>query len=217
MIRIQVKICCISSIEESALAIRCGADAVGLVADMPSGPGVISNELIRTIAATIPDSVDSFLLTSESTGERIVDHVDYCGTTTVQVVRPIKPAEYLPVIKHAPAVRRVQVIHVEDESALQSIAAYEPYVNAFLLDSGRPSAKVEELGGTGRTHDWRLSARIVRETRRPVFLAGGLNAENVRQAIRLVAPHAVDLCSGVRVDDRLDAEQLMAFMRNVAS
>ena len=111
--------------------------------------------------------------------------------------------------------RRVQVIHVEGPDALEMIPVYAPYVHAFLLDSGRPKAAVPELGGTGRAHDWDVSAAFVRASPRPVFLAGGLNADNVGKAIRAVRPFGVDLCSGVRTNGCLDAAKLAGFMAAV--
>jgi len=182
---------------------------------MPSGPGVIEDDLAREIARKIPPTVETFLLTSRSSADAIADHAAYCETTTVQIVKHIDAAEYPRIIRHLPAVRRVQVIHVEDRSALELIARYEPYVHAFLLDSGRPTAAVAELGGTGREHDWRISAEIVAQTNKPVFLAGGLNAENIEQAISRVAPFGVDLCSGVRSNNQLDAQLLEAFTAKV--
>jgi len=89
------------------------------------------------------------------------------------------------------------------------------WVDALLLDSGNPSLRVKELGGTGRTHDWTLSARIVAQSRVPVFLAGGLNSENVLEAIRQVRPFGVDVCSGVRTADELDEDKLERFMSQV--
>jgi phosphoribosylanthranilate isomerase len=213
--RIRVKVCCISSMDEARLAIAHGADALGLVGEMPSGPGVIDDELAREIATAVRPVVDTFLLTSFSSGREIAEHVSYCGTSTVQVVRHIDAAEYRHLIKEVPTVKRVQVLHVEDESILEVAAVYEPFVHAFLLDSGRPAAHIAELGGTGRAHDWRISAELVRRTSRPVFLAGGLNAVNVRKAVAAVQPFGVDLCSGVRRDNRLNAQQLGRFMARV--
>ena len=92
------------------------------------------------------------------------------------------------------------------------IAAYAPFVDAFLLDSGKPGAAIPTLGGTGDVHDWDISAAFVAASPRPVFLAGGLTAANVGAAIARVRPFGVDLCSGVRTDDRLDAAKLAAFV-----
>jgi len=90
-----------------------------------------------------------------------------------------------------------------------------PYVDAILLDSGNPSLPVKVLGGTGKTHDWSLSKEIVDRCGKPVFLAGGLKAENVREAIERVRPYAVDICSGVRTNGLLDEKKLAPFMNEV--
>jgi phosphoribosylanthranilate isomerase len=213
--RVRVKVCCISSVLEAELAIAHGADALGLVGDMPSGPGVIDDDLAREIAAWIPPGVETFLLTSRDSADAIADHVAYCGTTTVQIVQHIDPREYPRLISSLPGVRRVQVIHIEDASALELTDAYRAFVHAFLLDSGRPNAPVAELGGTGRAHDWEISAEFVRRAGKPVFLAGGLNPGNVRTAIDTVSPFGVDVCSGVRSAGRLEPERLAAFTERV--
>ena len=215
MSRTRVKVCCISSLEEAQLAISYGVDALGLVGDMPSGPGIIDDELTRSIARVVPPTVETFLLTSRESGDGIAEHVEFCGTTTVQIVRHIERAEYTTIIRRLPTIKRVQVIHVEDEGALELVKIYEPYVHAFLLDSGRPSARAAELGGTGRSHDWQISAEIVKGTTRPVFLAGGLRPDNVKEAIAVVQPFGLDLCSGIRTDDKLDEKKLREFISNV--
>lgn len=210
-----MKVCCIANVAEAELAVRCGADAIGLVARMPSGPGTIDDDTIARVSAWVPPPVASFLLTCETTADAIADHVARTGASTVQIVSHIDPAESARLT--ATSARRVQVIHVEDEGALRLIDAYAPHVHAFLLDSGRPSARVPELGGTGRVHDWAISAAFVRASPRPVFLAGGLREGNVVDAIRSVRPFGVDVCSGVRSDGRLDEAKLRAFVTAVAA
>lgn len=207
---VRVKICCIASVEEAALAVRHGAAALGLVGRMPSGPGVIDDPLITEIAASVPPSVATFLLTGETEPEAIVDHVRRCGTSTVQIVDAVEPAAYRALRRAAPAVKIVQVIHVTGPEALTEATARAPSVDALLLDSGRPQAPIKELGGTGRVHDWSLSRRIVAEVSRPVFLAGGIRPENAAEATRQVRPFGIDLCTGVRRDGQLDAERLRA-------
>jgi len=215
MMRTRVKICCMGSLEEARLAIRAGADAVGLVGAMPSGPGAIDDRTIATIAALVPPPIATFLLTSEVTAAAIAHHVERTRPSTVQIVSHISTSEAARLAHLLPGVRRVQVIHVEDERALDLIEGYAPYVHAYLLDSGRPNLAVPEFGGTGRTHDWRISAEFVRRSRHPVFLAGGLSPANVREAIQRVQPFGVDLCSGVRTAGRLDSSKLAAFMEAV--
>ena len=205
---LRVKICCIASVEEAALAIRHGAAAIGLVGRMPSGPGPIDDPLIAEIAASVPPAVATFLLTSETEPEAIVDHVRRCGTSTVQIVDAVEPAAYRALRRAVPAVKIVQVIHVTGPESVHEAKAVAPLVDALLLDSGRPQAPVKELGGTGRVHDWSLSQRIVAEVSRPVFLAGGIRPENAAKAYRQVRPFGIDLCTGARRNGRLDAERL---------
>lgn len=208
IMRTRIKICCIASIDEAQLAIAAGADALGLVAAMPSGPGVIPDARIARIAAWAPPPVSTFLLTAETTAPRIAEHIAATLPTTVQIVNHIDPCEVAELARLLPQVRRVQVIHVENEQALGMIDAYAPHVHAFLLDSGKPCGAVQELGGTGRTHDWAISARFVRASPVPVFLAGGLDDSNVAAALRQVRPYGIDLCSRVRTAGQLDIVKL---------
>lgn len=210
--RTRLKVCCISSIEEARLAVAAGADALGLVARMPSGPGPIPDDLIAAIVATVPPPVATFLLTSETDPQAIVDHVARCRANTVQLVDAVPVAAYAALRAAHPNVRIVQVIHVAGEASVAEARAASPHVDALLLDSGRPDLAVKELGGTGRVHDWTVSARIVAESPVPVFLAGGLNAGNVAEAVRVARPFGVDLCSGVRTDGRLDPAKLAALV-----
>ncbi len=211
----RIKICCIATVVEAQEAISAGADAIGLVAQMPSGPGPISDDLIREISSTVPPGADSFLLTSEIEPAAVVNHVKRCKTSVVQLVDTVPDCTYQALREACPNVRIVQVLHVENEGAIIEARRISGQVNSILLDSGRPSVSVPELGGTGRVHDWNLSAKIVEEVRVPIFLAGGLNPENVKVAISKVGPFGVDLCSGVRINGGLDPTKLRKFVESV--
>lgn len=207
----RIKICCIASPAEARLALDCGADVLGLVAAMPSGPGPISDAAIAAIAAGLPPQVMSLLLTAETTATAIADHVRRTGVKGVQIVSPIDPAEQAALAGLLPGHARWQVVHVEDAGALAMIAAHGPHVTGFLLDSGRPSQG--ELGGTGRVHDWAVSARFVEQSPVPVFLAGGLHPGNAAAAVAAVRPAGLDICSGLRPHGVLDAGLVRAFIR----
>lgn len=114
-----------------------------------------------------------------------------------------------------PAIKIVQVIHIIDEKTIDEAIRISYSVDALLLDSGNPNLKIKELGGTGRVHNWTLSKKIVEQSKVPVFLAGGITSENVRQAIDQVQPYGIDLCSGVRTDKKLDSKKLETFFNNV--
>ena len=209
--RTRVKVCCIQSRGEAELAVRLGADCLGLVGEMPSGPGPIPDAAIARIAASIPPGVSTFLLTSRTEPDAVVEHVTLAGTNVVQLVDAVPPETYRALRIACPKVRIVQVVHVEDEGAMDVASRVAPDVDGILLDSGRPNASVKELGGTGQTHDWSVSRRVVERVSVPVFLAGGLKAGNVREAVSAVSPFGVDLCSGVRSEGALDADLLARF------
>lgn len=211
----EVKICCISSPAEAQVAIAAGAHALGLVSSMPSGPGVIDEALIARIAAQVPAAVQTFLLTSKQCAIDIVEQHRRCRTSTLQLVDHL-PFDELKRLRDAlPGVQLVQVIHVTGAASVSEALAVSPLVDALLLDSGNPHAAVKELGGTGRTHDWALSRQIVAASPRPAYLAGGLRADNVAQAIATVQPFGLDLCSSVRTHGRLDGVKLQAFFAAV--
>jgi phosphoribosylanthranilate isomerase len=213
--RPRVKVCCIASVEEARLAIGCGAEAVGLVSEMPSGPGVIPEELIAEIAARVPPPVATFLLTCRQDAASIVAQQRRCRVNTLQLCDRVPAEVYGELRAELPGVSLVQVVHVRGEESLEEALAVARHVDALLLDSGNQSLAVKELGGTGRTHDWRVSRRVVEASPVPVFLAGGLRPENVAEAVSTVRPFGLDVCSGVRADGRLDEEKLRRFFAHV--
>ena len=215
--RTRIKICCISSTAEAKLAIEHGADALGLVGKMPNGPGPIPDWLISEIVKTIPPPIASFLLTSEQSSEEIIFHVKTADTNTVQIVDELTTGTYDDIRTALPHLKIVQVIHVIDEESIEEAVRLSSIVDALLLDSGNPKASVKTLGGTGNVHNWEISREIVRAVAVPVFLAGGLHSNNVRQAIEKVRPFGVDICSGVRTEGRLDPNKLEAFIKAVHS
>lgn len=211
----RIKICCIQNEREAREAISFGAAALGLVGAMPSGPGPIADEDIYRIAKTVPPPIATFLLTSEQTPQGIIEHHHRTTTNTIQIVDELAGRDYAAIRRRLPHVKLVQVIHVIGDESVDEACELASHVDAILLDSGNPNLAIKELGGTGRRHDWRLSRKIVETCGKPVFLAGGLNAANVREAVDTVQPFGLDLCSGVRTDGRLDPSKLAAFFAAV--
>ena len=204
----KIKICCISSIEEANLAIAQGAAALGLVGKMPSGPGIISDELIYTIAKGVPTNIDTFMLTSETSAEAIIEHHKKTNTSTIQIVDALSDGTYAQIKNAVPSIKIVQVIHILNEASIEEALRISEQVDALLLDSGNPNLQTKELGGTGRVHNWNLSRKIVEQSKRPVYLAGGINPMNIKQAVEEVQPYGIDLCSGVRTNKLLDPIKL---------
>ncbi len=195
------------------MAIEAGVNVLGLVSAMPSGPGVIDEELIASIASSV--DAQTFLLTSLCEPEAIVEQHHRCGTTGIQLCDALPPGA-IPRLREAlPGVRLVQVIHVTGEASYDEAMRAAKDADALLLDSGNPMLQVKELGGTGRVHDWSISRRICADAGVPVFLAGGLRPENVATALEEVPATGVDICSGVRTDGALDREKLRRFVSAV--
>jgi len=214
---VKVKICCISSVEEAELAISLGASAIGLVSEMPSGPGVISEELISEITKSVPKYIDTFLLTSKQDTRSIINQLKECKTNTVQIVDNLIEGNYYDIKNELPYIKIVQVLHVQNEKSIEEAIEISNNVDAILLDSGNQSLDVKKLGGTGEIHDWSISKRIVEKSKVPIYLAGGLNLTNVAAAIKTVKPFAVDLCSGVRTNGKLDKQKLIDFFNAIIS
>ncbi len=212
----RIKICCMASVEEANTAIELGASAIGLVSRMPSGPGPIEEDLIAEIVAAVRNRVETFLLTCETSADAIIAQQRRTRASTLQLVDSVEAGAREAIRDSLDTTRIVQVVHVVGEDSLDEAIEAARTADALLLDSGNPNLAVKELGGTGRTHDWKISRRIVESVGIPVYLAGGLNRENVRDAIDAVGPYGVDVCSGVRTNGRLDHVKAAAFITAVS-
>lgn len=211
----RIKICCIQNKKEAFAAIEMGASALGLVSDMPSGIGPIPDERIAEIAAVVPPPIATFLLTSRTDAQQIIEHQQKVKTNTIQIVDRLESGTYQDIRNALPGIRVVQVIHVMNESAIDEAVGISNEVDAILLDSGNPHLKIKELGGTGRVHNWRISCKIREAIDIPIFLAGGLTPGSVREAIETVEPFGIDICSGVRTDGKLDLFKLERFFAEI--
>lgn len=190
--RTRTKICCIASIDEAKLAIAAGADALGLL----PGPQAAA------IAGWAPPPVSTFLMTSDTTAAGIAAQIAAVHPTTVQINAPLACSELAGLARMAPQVRRVQLVHAQEDGAQEQIVACAPHVQAFLLDMGT-------------CQDWARAAGLVRASARPVFLAGGLDDGTLIGALRQVRPYGIELCSRVRTEGQLDVLKLAMLMAAV--
>lgn len=209
---VRTKICCIMNQDELALAVSHGAAAVGFVSNMPNGPGVISEDRIAELVRATPYPVWSEVLTSLTELPELLAQYKRLKPAALQLCQPLAPGVLVELRESLPGVTLIHVVHVSDRSAIDEAKVYAPLVDALLLDSGTTEGPAPQLGGTGLTHDWALDAEIVQKVQVPVFLAGGLNPENVHSAITTVQPFGIDVCSGVRTNDHLDPEKLHRFI-----
>lgn len=211
----RVKICCIGSIEDAHVAVAAGASALGLVSEMPSRPGVVSEDVIARVAETVPPGVTSVLLTCRQDVGSIIAQQQRTRVGAIQICDRLTDGTYDDLRRALPGIGLMQVIHVTGPESVREAAAVAPHVQALLLDSGSSALPVKQFGGTGRVHDWSVSRTIREMVPVPVYLAGGLTPENVARAVAEVGPFGLDLCSGVRTDGELDGEKLARFFAAV--
>lgn len=215
--RPRIKICCMKSVAEAQMAVAYGVTALGLVSEMPSGPGIIDEGLIREIAEAVPPGIGIFLLTSLVDAGEIIEQHHRCKTNTIQLTDRLERGSYDDIRVALPGIKIVQVVHVQGAEAIEEAQRVAKGVDGLLLDSGNQQLPIKELGGTGRRHDWRISRQIRAKIDKPLLLAGGLRPENVSEAVRQVVPYGLDVCSGVRTGDRLDEEKLRRFVERALS
>jgi phosphoribosylanthranilate isomerase len=213
---VKVKVCCIASPDEAQIAVSYGVAAVGMVDETPTGEGRVPRETIAAIAASVPETVGTFVLTSATDAEKLADLYATTGVDTLQLWDPLPSEGYERLRSLSPGIFIAQSVHVMDDDALEVARRVARHVDALVLDSGHSEPPLRWRNPGGETHDWRISRRISDEIRLPVLLAGGLNAENVCQAVRVVRPYGVDVCSGVRNKGKLDRSLLVAFLETVS-
>ena len=193
---LRVKVCGVSTAEQAKRIAELGADAIGLLAAIDGkkegvSRGIITKETAREIVISLPPFIDSVLVTSHDSTERIIEACRFVGNKTVQICRfkDIDEEEIEKIREELPYIKIINVVNVADGSAVQEAKEMEGLSDAILLDSRMGN----HLGGTGKTHDWNL--------RVPVILAGGLNPDNVKEAIEKVKPWGVDVHTGVENED----------------
>lgn len=190
----KVKICGITNDEDAMQAAQLGADYIGFVVEAGYSKDSVTREEAATLIRRLPLEAEAVLVTVLSDGEKITEIAKGVNPSVIQLHGGVGIKEIGKIRKALPRIKLMKAISVKDESALKDAKKYEPYVDFILLDSGK--------GGTGKTHDWSISAKIVQALRKKVFLAGGLNPDNVIDAVAEVSPYAVDTNNGVKLKDR---------------
>ncbi|MHC1571235.1 MAG: phosphoribosylanthranilate isomerase [Methanosarcinales archaeon] len=213
---LRVKICGIKNEDELKLALTAGADAVGFITEVPlETPRRITLERARTLVRKVPIFVESVLVIMPTSPEEVYQMAERARPGAIQIHTPpdSELLEKIQDLRRENGIKIVQTIGIGKKTLLEihgEIERISRYIDAVLLDTERPGGG----GGTGRTHDWSMSREIVEETRLPVILAGGLNHENVRDAVRTVRPYGVDTASGVEVNGVKEKYRLRAFIIN---
>lgn len=215
---IKVKICGITNIEDALAVISYGADAIGfLVGQVHYSTGsFITPEQAAEIVDALPPYCSTVLVTHTSHTDEVVGLARKSKVNTIQLHGETTPEEALEIKKELPYIKTYKVVHVFDESAIEEAKRYEKVVDGIILDTA--IKETGQVGGTGKVHDWSISHKLVQSVSSPVILAGGLNPDNVIEAINAVQPFAVDVNSGVtNKDGTKDLEKVKIFVQRVKS
>ena len=203
------KICGTGSFADLKCAVDAKADAIGFLMGIThKTQDAVTPEEAAAMVKTLPPFIEPIAVTHLQDAESIIDIVQRSRCTTLQIQNTISLEDVAMIRDALPYIRVIKAVHVMDASAVKTAQEVTVYADAIILDTRTP----ERLGGTGLTHDWSISAKIVQASNIPVILAGGLTPENVATAIYQVQPYAVDVHTGVKRNNVRDAEKTKAFV-----
>lgn len=207
----RVKICGTATFADLDCAVAAGADAVGFLMGITHvTQDAVTPETAAAMVATLPPFIVPVAVTHLTKPSDLIRIVELSRCTTLQIQDMVTPDDIAEVREVLPYLRIMKAVHVMDESAIATAKYFSDTADAILLDT----RTADRIGGTGITHDWNISAKIVKECSCPVILAGGLTPENVTEAITRVRPYAVDVHTGVKKNGVRDAERTRAFVAN---
>jgi phosphoribosylanthranilate isomerase len=211
--RVRTKICGIGTIGDLTAAVDAGADAIGLIVGTTHvSEDELSVAAARELAAAAPPFISKVLVTHLLSSDEILGLAEAVGVDTLQVHGEISTDTMRQIWCRRDALRIIRTVHVNGDHAIATAREAARSCHAVLLDTRTPS----RLGGTGLTHDWNISRRIVETLRQsscPVILAGGLDQTNVAAAIHAVRPYGVDANSRLKdPNGRKDAAACAAFV-----
>ncbi|MHC1631247.1 MAG: phosphoribosylanthranilate isomerase [Methanotrichaceae archaeon] len=207
----RVKICGIRNESERDCVVSAGADAIGFVVEIPISRRSISKETARSLIEGLSPFVTSVIVTAPDSVEEAANLARATRADVIQVHDTLGLEDLKELQKRIPQkIVAATAVHPDAEENLQVLA---DVADAVLLDT----FKKGKLGGTGEVHDWNVSAGLVRDLNVPVILAGGLDSENVAQAVKRVRPYAVDVSSGVETDGKKDCQKVNTFVKGVRS
>jgi len=206
----RVKICGITSLDEAKMCLSMGADALGfLVGITHSAEDKIAHHDACEIIKKLPPFVSTVAVTHLTDADEVIDLCKYLNVTTVQIHNTMSIANVKKVRDALPMVKIIKNFHVDKQLSIESIKEFRGIVDAILLDTRTE----DRLGGTGITHDWTISSKIAKEVDLPIILAGGLNPDNLRDAIDGISPlYGVDVNSGVETAGKKDKHKVGRFV-----
>ncbi len=209
-----VKICGLTNAEDTRMAMDLGADLLGFV-NAEGSPRYLTPDEIARIISEVQPVVPTVLVTHLQDVDQILNNFDAATTDILQLHAPLTLDDYRRIMEAVPVV--IANVSVDaDQRVLtrelrERVYRLSEIVSYILLDTRFGG----EIGGTGRSYDWSIAAALKAVSHKPIIIAGGLNSDNVAEAVRQVHPFAVDVSSGVEsAPGRKDVEMMRAFIEN---
>ena len=211
---VKVKICANKSIEEAQMCLNAGADIIGiLVGQEHTSNDFVNKETAKEIAEYVNGRCDISLVTHLTNADEIIELTEYIGNNVIQLHSDIIETEVEKIVNKLPNIKLVRLIHVASDGTICTNYAEMKYADYYLLDSF--NLKTNQVGGTGLTHNWNKSNELIKKLNKPTFLAGGLNPDNVKEAIKTAEPYGVDVNSGCKNEfGKKNAEKVQLFVSN---
>jgi phosphoribosylanthranilate isomerase len=209
----KVKICGIKTEHDLKMAVNAGADAVGFITEVPvDSPRKISISETSRLISKVPVFVTSVLVIMPRNADEAINMIHEAKPTAVQIHNALPLAELRNI--RETGVRIIKTIpvseHADTEMLIDLIKDLSGIADAVLLDTAIDG----KTGGTGVSHNWELSGKVVLSAGMQVILAGGLTPSNVSEAVQCVRPYAVDTASGVETDGKKDEKKVIDFINN---
>jgi phosphoribosylanthranilate isomerase len=206
-----VKICGNTRVRDVEVVAELGAEFIGVVVDVPvPTPRKVSVEKAKEILHVASLSARSVAVIMPNTLDAAVGYYRKLRPDFLQL-HGEEDVTFLKNLRGLVSCGIIKTIHVKGKESVQEAKKCSRFVDAILLDT--PS---EKMGGSGKIHDWNISKKIVKEIEKPVILAGGLNPENVKKAVEMVNPYAVDVSSGVETHGRKDYKKVKKFIQEAS-
>ncbi|MFA9516308.1 phosphoribosylanthranilate isomerase [Halopenitus sp. H-Gu1] len=204
----RAKICGLTKDADVRAAIEAGADAVGVISEVPvETHREVDPAAAANLLADVPPFVTGTLVTMPDSPERAVELARLVGPDALQLHGEWTPEE----IGYVRAETGTKVLLTVDADEHARAEELSPVADALVVDSTTEVG----AGGTGRTHDWEATGDLAAQLTTPIVLAGGLTPDNVAEAVEVADPYAVDVASGVELDGgRKDHNALARFVRN---
>lgn len=213
---IKVKICANKSIAHAKMCLDAKVDIIGiLVGQQHNSCDFVSKETAKEICDYVNKRCKVSLVTHITNADEIIELTKYIGNTIIQLHSNIKESEVEKIHNKLPNIQLVRLLHISKDGTLKTDINNIKYVDYYLMDSF--NLKTDQVGGTGLTYDWIKAGKIIKKLDKPVFLAGGLNPYNVKEAIKKAHPYGVDVNSGCKLNNEKNALKVKEFTQNAKS